>query len=156
MKADVRWSRVEQIFHEALALEPHDRTEYVHTACGEDDALRQRIESLLAHDDSLRAIDIARTAIDRIGPYQLLSKLGAGGMGEVYLAQDTRLGRQVAVKILPREFSSDAERRGRFLREAKAASALNHPNMSPCTISVPKARSTILSWSTSLANHSTA
>jgi eukaryotic-like serine/threonine-protein kinase len=129
MKTDVRWSRVERIFHEALALKPCDRTEYLHTACGEDDALRQRIESLLAHDDSLGAIDSARTAIDRIGPYQLVSKLGAGGMGEVYLAQDTRLARQVAVKILPREFSSDAERRGRFLREAKAASALNHPNI---------------------------
>lgn len=129
MKGDVRWNRIERIFHEALALDPYERAEYVHTACGDDEVLRQRIESLLAHDDSLGALDRARTDIDHIGPYQLGTKLGAGGMGEVYLARDTRLDRQVAIKILPREFSSDPERRRRFLREAKAASALNHPNI---------------------------
>jgi eukaryotic-like serine/threonine-protein kinase len=129
MRDDARWNRIEEIFHEALALEPHDRAEYVQTACGHDDGLRERVESLLAQDKSLAALDDAVAARARIGPYQLVRKLGAGGMGEVYLAQDTRLGRQVAVKILPREFSSDAERRRRFLREAKAASALNHPNV---------------------------
>src|SRR4051794_12106556 len=116
MRDDPRWNRIEEIFHEALALEPHDRAEYVQTACGHDDRLRERVESLLAQDKSLAALDDAVSAKGRIGPYQLVSKLGAGGMGEVYLAQDTRLGRQVAVKILPREFSSDAERRRRFLR----------------------------------------
>jgi eukaryotic-like serine/threonine-protein kinase len=129
MRDDARWNRIEEIFHEALALEPHDRAEYVQTACGHDDGLRERVESLLAQDKSLAALDGAVAGRARIGPYQLVRKLGAGGMGEVYLAHDTRLARQVAVKILPREFSSDAERRGRFLREAKAASALNHPNI---------------------------
>ncbi|MFL6352559.1 MAG: protein kinase domain-containing protein [Bryobacteraceae bacterium] len=129
MRDDARWNRIEEIFHEALALELHDRAEYVQTACGHDDGLRERVESLLAQDKSLAALDGAVAARDRIGPYQLVRKLGTGGMGEVYLAQDTRLGRQVAVKILPREFSSDAERRRRFLREAKAASALNHPSI---------------------------
>jgi serine/threonine protein kinase len=129
MRDDARWSRIEQIFHEALALETHDRAEYVQTACRHDDGLRERVESLLAQDKSLAALDDALAARDRIGPYQIVSKLGAGGMGEVYLAQDTRLGRHVAVKILPREFRSDAERRRRFLREAKAVSALNHPNV---------------------------
>src|ERR1044071_90363 len=65
----------------------------------------------------------------RLGPYQILSRVGAGGMGEVYLARDTRLGRNVAIKILPAEFTTDEDRVRRFEREAKAASALNHPNI---------------------------
>ncbi len=65
----------------------------------------------------------------KLGPYEILSPIGAGGMGEVYKAKDTRLRRTVAVKVLPSHLSSDAERRGRFEREARAASALNHPNI---------------------------
>jgi serine/threonine protein kinase len=64
-----------------------------------------------------------------LGPYEILSPIGAGGMGEVLKATDTRLQRTVAVKVLPSQLSSDAERRGRFEREARAASALNHPNI---------------------------
>ena len=63
------------------------------------------------------------------GPYEILAAIGAGGMGEVYRARDTRLGREVAVKVLPTGFSTDAERMRRFEQEARAASALNHPNI---------------------------
>jgi serine/threonine protein kinase len=65
----------------------------------------------------------------RLGPFEITSPLGAGGMGEVYRARDTRLGREVAVKVLSPEFSADADRRTRFEQEARAASALNHPNI---------------------------
>ena len=72
---------------------------------------------------------MALTAGRKLGPYEILSPLGAGGMGEVYKARDTRLDRIVAIKILPSEKTADEGRKQRFLQEAKAASALNHPNI---------------------------
>jgi len=65
----------------------------------------------------------------RLGPYEIVAPLGAGGMGEVYRARDTRLGREVAIKVLPAERLSDETRRARFVQEARAASALNHPHI---------------------------
>src|SRR5215470_2678732 len=75
---------------------------------------------------------MALTPGTKLGAYEIVSPLGAGGMGEVYRARDTRLGRDVAIKILPREMSADAARKQRFEREAKAISGLNHPNI--CTL----------------------
>jgi eukaryotic-like serine/threonine-protein kinase len=72
---------------------------------------------------------MALTAGDRVGPYQIISPVGSGGMGEVYRAKDPRLGRDVAVKVLPAQFSVDADRLRRFEQEARAAAALNHPNI---------------------------
>src|ERR1041385_2589318 len=69
------------------------------------------------------------TAGERLGPYEILSPIGAGGMGEVFRAKDTRLGRIVAIKVLPHDKVADPERKRRFLQEARAASALNHPNI---------------------------
>ena len=108
-----RWAALEQVFHRALALDPAERDQYLRTACGEDEDLRRRVESMLAHDEASPPADAATSAgrhAGRIGPYQILAMLGAGGMGEVYLALDTRLGRQVALKLLPPRFLADAER----------------------------------------------
>src|SRR5208282_6062019 len=72
---------------------------------------------------------MALTSGDKLGPYEILSPLGAGGMGEVYRARDTRLGREVALKVLPESFARDADRLRRFEQEARAVAALNHPNL---------------------------
>src|SRR5499426_1992004 len=69
------------------------------------------------------------TAGSKLGPYEILGQIGAGGMGEVYRAKDPRLGREVAIKVLPASFSADADRLRRFEQEAKAAGVLNHPNI---------------------------
>src|SRR5690348_1554324 len=98
-----RWKELERVFHAALTLAPEEREEYLRCACEGDPQLRERIDSLLRHDNDTGTNGLAsswtKTGGPRIGPYQVLAKLGAGGMGEVYLAQDTRLDRKVAVKV---------------------------------------------------------
>src|SRR5262245_22368948 len=133
-----RWLKIEALFHAAQALAPADRTEFLAEACSGDEALRQELESLLAQPalvssffantaDSPTSAVISSTLIGRrVGPYQVVSLLGSGGMGQVYLARDTKLGRDVAVKVLPVPFASDPERVRRFGREARALAALNH------------------------------
>ena len=144
MKPD-RWRQIEHLYNQALELEESQRLDFLRKACAGDDALRHEIEQLLAEEPkaasflekpALRKIahEFAASASAswvgrQIGSYQLVSLLGAGGMGEVYRARDSRLKRDVAIKILPDEFSRDADRISRFQREAEVLASLNHTNI---------------------------
>lgn len=144
MLAPEAWKLAERIFHEALQRPPAARAAFIASSCGGDEEVRHEVESLLAadssHDTSASVLkdvvsdwasDTAPGAMAgrEIGGYRVVSLLGEGGMGEVYLADDLSLGRRVAVKLLPLRFTSDPGRLHRFTEEARAASALNHPNI---------------------------
>ncbi len=145
MKTPDRYKQAEALFNAALALPAARRRAFLEAACGADAELREEVESLLAaHEQAGPFIDqppdmlatgmLAGDEADSesgrlIGRYRVLRMLGKGGMGEVYLAQDTLLDRSVALKLLPAQFTGDPAVLRRFVREAKAASALNHPNI---------------------------
>ena len=129
---------MKQIFQSALDRAPQERSAFVREACGDDGEVHTEVESLLrAHHEAgdfaesgLGMRDSGLDPIGRdIGAYRVLSLLGAGGMGEVYRARDTKLGREVAIKVLPPHSPSDAERRARFEREARMLASLNHPHI---------------------------
>jgi len=135
------WPRLKRVLEGALSREGADRESYLAEACGTDAMLRSRIDSLLAVED--RAGDFLETPAAvllkpevredlsgrLIGTYQLMSRLGAGGMGDVYLAHDMKLDRPVALKVLSPAFAADRDRLRRFHQEARAASSLNHPHI---------------------------
>jgi serine/threonine-protein kinase len=156
-----RWARVKEVFHAALECEPGRRPTFVRDACAGDEALRQTVEAMLAREPEARSFlespaipagqpsrltegrgalscapttapPMALTAGTRLGPYEIVAALGAGGMGEVYRARDPRLEREVALKVLPAAMVADDTARARLLREARMAARLNHPHV--CTI----------------------
>ncbi|MDE3164241.1 MAG: serine/threonine protein kinase, partial [Acidobacteriota bacterium] len=134
-----RWSRIKEVFAAARETAAPDRPAYLESACGSDAGLRAEVERLLATDDapSLRrpSPDLLESIAPQLAPgdtlaqYRVEAKLGQGGMGAVYRAFDTRLHRQVALKILSPEHFASPEFKRRLMREARAASALNHPNI---------------------------
>lgn len=138
-----RWRRVKELCLAALARTPHERTDYLEVACNEDRQLLEEVRSLLSFEaraqESLEELppELVAAALSsdeslagrRIGNYFVHSLLGRGGMGEVYLAEDTDLGRKVALKVLPKEFINDEQRLQRFKQEARAASGLKHRNI---------------------------
>jgi eukaryotic-like serine/threonine-protein kinase len=131
---DERWRVISRLYDEAAALAPVDRAPFLRKACGGDESLRAEIESLLRDDPRVNELldpkGSHRNLIgQRIGGYEIRSLLGVGGMGEVYRAHDPKLGRGVAIKVLPAAFASDGERLARFQREARVLASLNHPHI---------------------------
>jgi predicted ATPase/serine/threonine protein kinase len=135
-----QWSSVKDIFNAAVALAGPARAAYLETACAGDPSLRQHVDSLLASHDQAEsfletpAADVLQVPADElsgrvIGTYRVESRIGRGGMGEVYRAHDTRLDRPVALKLLSPGFAGDAERMRRFHAEVRAVSSLNHPHI---------------------------
>src|SRR5438477_3994190 len=144
MKAE-RWKQVNDLFQSAVERAPEERVAFLDDACHGDEGLRCEVESLLtsyersenfiespAFEVAPELVTTGRTSAlvgKVIGHYRIESLIGVGGMGEVYLAQDERLGRKAALKLLPDSLTTDETQLSRFKNEARSASALNHPNI---------------------------
>src|SRR6266700_113301 len=140
-----RWQQVNDLFQLAAERAPKERTTFLQTACQGDEGLRREVESLIASYERAEnfiespAFEVVPELLtdDRageivgelIGHYRIESLIGIGGMGEVYLARDERLGRKAALKLLPNSLTTDETQLSRFKNEARSASALNHPNI---------------------------
>jgi serine/threonine protein kinase len=132
-----RWLKVKEILLDALQKEPQERSAFLDDACGPDPGLRSEVESFLSSGagsirDFLRCARTDAVGFEngaRLGPYEIDALIGRGGMGEVYRAHDPRLQRDVAIKVLPKEIEHQDIQRQRFWREARAISALQHPNI---------------------------
>src|SRR6185369_1398950 len=141
-----RLQEIEERYHAALEIPSAERNSFIEKSCGGDEDLRLEVEELIAVNSSantffdeppgaLAAELFAGTDMPEdlsgkvISHYKIIRLLGSGGMGEVYLAEDTKLHRQIALKILTAQFETDVDRIKRFNKEARAVSALNHPNI---------------------------
>jgi TolB-like protein/tetratricopeptide (TPR) repeat protein len=135
-----RWRQISQVFSAALARHVSERPAFLRDACAGDAELQREVESLLAQQGSSESflkptagVGTGESEFDLIGrqisSYKVVSRLGAGGMGEVYRARDTKLGRDVAIKVLPARFTADPDRVARFEHEARLLAALNHPHI---------------------------
>ena len=137
-----RWQQIATICDAALDVAESERDMFLAEACAGDATLRQEVETLLAHDQHLSPLDkpvwvadnllvqpAALAVGETLGIYRIEGVLGVGGMGQVYRARDPKLGRSVALKVLPDLFARDPERRARFQREAQVLAALNHPHI---------------------------
>src|SRR5262249_4006685 len=139
-----RWARVKEVFHSALDQEPGARQAFVAAACQGDGDLEREVGALFEQHEQASgfleppersaaglALPVERVfhAGSRLGPYEVLALIGTGGMGEVYRARDTRLDREVAIKVLPVAVAEDPDSLVRFTRETKAVAALSHPSI---------------------------
>jgi serine/threonine protein kinase/tetratricopeptide (TPR) repeat protein len=141
-----RWQQVEQLYHAAVSRSKEERAAFLDEACAGDKRLRREVESLLAYEDQAEsfiespALEVAAKTMaedqgetvaagQSINQYKIISPLGSGGMGEVYLADDTRLRRRVAIKFLPAHLTQDKQHLRRFEQEARAVAALSHPSV---------------------------
>src|SRR5437879_4815468 len=141
-----QWQQVNELFQAALEREPGERARFIVEACAGDELMRSEVESLIAFHEKggsfMEKPAVAAVAANlmleeqdqlevgqTLSHYEILGSLGAGGMGEVYLARDTKLGRKLALKLLPAYLSKDKDRMRRFEQEARAASTISHPNV---------------------------
>ena len=139
-----RWDQIKDLFYSALEIEMSEREEFLKRACEGDVELFQEVQSLLvAHEQpgsfmgnsafglGMQVLKDEQTNLQSstLGHYKIIKPIGSGGMGEVFLAEDPRLGRRVAIKLLPRSFLQDPSRIYRFQQEARAASSISHPNI---------------------------